>query len=307
MLLFRKHILLTLTVCCCLAAARAQHTFNSNAGPRLHALQDSMIHLTESIQAAKENTDRFAANASLIKTLVTALKIPGSYSFAFDSLKYISTVKSPDNSFRIFSWALPTNSGSFRFFGTIQMATKDGSLKLFPLIDGTAEFKDDNEVTSPKKWFGSRYYEIVPVVNSGKQTYYALLGWKGNNAKTSKKVIEVLSFNQGEPIFGKAVFQDAKNSSVKNRIVFEYSKLNSMTLRLDKKIGMIVFDHLAPLSPEMADHFEFYASDSSFDAYKPVGGRLKLVENVEVNNDPDTNDEFYIDPKNKQIPAQKKF
>lgn len=303
----RKYLLTIIIVCCSLAAVRAQHTFNSDAIPRLNALQDSMIRLAGSIQAVKDNTDRFALNAKLIKTLVSALKIPGSYNFNFDSLSYISAIKSPDKNFRVFSWALPTNEGTYRFFGSIQMATKDGSLKLFPLIDGTTDFKDVNEITSPKKWLGCRYYEIIPIINSGKPTYYALLGWKGNNQKTSKKVIEVLSFDRGEPILGKAVFQNTGSGSVKNRIVFEYSKLNSMTLRLDKKVGMIVFDHLAPLSTDMTGNFEYYASDSSFDAYKPLGGKLKLVENIEVTNDPDSNDELYTDPKSKKIPAQKKF
>ncbi|MNH46500.1 hypothetical protein D3C79_1093030 [compost metagenome] len=57
----------------------------------------------------------------------------------------------------------------------------------------------------------------------------------------------------------------------------------------------------------MEGNFEFYASDLSFDAYKLVGGRLKLVENVELKNEPSTNDEYYIDPKDKQIKATKKF
>lgn len=294
-------------VCCTLVSASAQHAFNTNNIPALNKFQDSLIALGTSLQEATNNTQRFDENAKFIKTLVTALKINGSFNYGFDSVKYFSTVKSPDKSFRIFSWAVPEDDGTYRFFGSIQMATADGSLKLFPLIDASADLTDTNEITSAKKWFGSRYYEIIPVVNSGKQTYYALLGWKGNNSKTSKKVIEILSFNKGEPVFGKGVFEGTKNTPLKNRVVFEYNRLNSMTLRLDKKAGMIVFDHLAPFSTDMTGNFEFYASDSSFDGYRPVGGKLKLTENIELNNDPNAKDELYIDPKSKGIPAQKKF
>ena len=80
-----------------------------------------------------------------------------------------------------------------------------------------------------------------------------------------------------------------------------------MTLSLDRTVNMIVFDHLAPFSPEMQGNFEFYASDLSFDAYRIVGGRLKLVENVEMKNEPNAMDDFYIDPKDKLNKAENKL
>jgi hypothetical protein len=270
----------------------------------LNKYQDSLLKITRTLFSAPNNTDRFAQNANFIKTLVTALKMPSSFDFAFDSLQTISVVKSPDNAFRIFSWYIPTVEGTYRFFGTVQMATKDGKLKLYPLIDETDQIKDNNLITTNKQWYGARYYEIVPLIVSGQNTSYVLLGWKGNTNKTSKKVIEVLSFKNEELQFGKAIFQGTKNTEVKNRIVFEYNKLNSMTLRLDKKEQMIVFDHLAPFDPNMEGNFEYYASDSSFDGYRLVGNQLKLMENIELKNDPNAKDDFYIDPKPKETPVK---
>ena len=269
--------------------------------------QDSLIRLSAAVREAEANTVRFEKNGQFIKTLVNALKTPGSFNFKFDSLKNVSLVLSPDKTFRIFSWYVPTNEGGYRYYGAIQLNTKDGQLKLFPLIDDTEAFKDTNLISDNKKWFGARYYDIIPVINSGRQTYYALLGWKGNTSKTTKKVIDVLSFNDGLPVFGKAIFEGVKGSVVQSRIVFEYHKLNSMTLRMDKSLNMIVFDHLVPFDPAMVGNFEYYASDSSFDGYRLLGGRLKLVENVEPKNDPDAKDDLYIDPKNKNIPVNKKF
>ena len=80
-----------------------------------------------------------------------------------------------------------------------------------------------------------------------------------------------------------------------------------MTLTLDKSTNMIVFDHLAPFSPDMEGNFEFYASDLSFDAYKLINGRLKLIENVELKNDPNEMDELYADPNDKSIKPVKKL
>lgn len=290
-------------LCCAVGKLTAQHTFSFNNGPEMDKFQDSLLRLNEAAFNAGNNEQRFALNAQFIKTLVNSLKTHGSFSYPFDSLKKISVVKSADNSFRIFSWHLPVDDGTYRFFGSIQMATKDGKLKLYPLIDNTENIKDPNQVTNNKMWYGATYYEIVPVISSGKQPYYVLIGWKGNNTKTSKKVIDILSFVKEEPVFGKAVFS---NNNSKNRVIFEYNKLNSMTLKTDKNVGMIVFDHLTPFTPDLAGNFEFYASDLSFDAYKIVNGKLKLIENVELKNDPNAQDDLYADPADKKNqPARK--
>lgn len=292
---------------CAMTPVFAQLSPSPERSAALVKYQDSLVKATTVIFEGATNAQRYEQNARFIKLLVNALKIPGSFNFGFDSLKTISIVSSPDKQFRIFSWYVPTEEGTYRFFGTVQMATADGKLKLYPLLDDTEHITDNNQVTTNKQWYGARYYEIVPLKAAGKKTSYILLGWKGNNNKTSKKVIEVLSFEGDLLRFGKPVFEGAKNMPVKNRIVFEYNKLNSMTLRMDKNEKMIVFDHLAPFDPNMTGNFEFYASDSSFDGYKQVGDKLKLAENIELKNDPSELDEFYVDPKQKDIPVVKKF
>lgn len=303
-----KPLFIFIMVCCAGTNVLAQHTFDTKSVSSLNSSRDSLINMSEATFKTEDNLERFAANAAFIKTLVRALKTPGSFNYSFDSVKKITVLKSPDNSFRIFSWYVPVNDGTYRFYGTIQMATKDGKLLLLPLVDGTDNINDTNTITSNKNWYGARYYQIIPVVANGRQPYYVLLGWKGNNAKTSKKVIEILSFDKtGLPVFGKNVFDGIKGDKSKNRMVFEYNKLNSMTLTLDKNVKMIVFDHLAPFSPELEGNFEFYASDLSFDAYKLLDGRLKLVENIILKNEPNAMDELYNDPMNKNIVPEKKL
>ncbi len=293
---FNSKLLLLLIICCACTKLNAQQTTTLNNNPQLTAYQDSLLLLSEETFNAKDNLSRFEKNAQFVKKLVTALKVNGSFNYGFDSLKRISVLKSPDNSFRIITWFIPTDEGSYRYYGTIQMATPNGSLKLFPLTDNTSNLTDVNAVTDAKNWLGARYYEVLPVIVNGKQPYFILLGWKGNNHKTTKKVIEVLSFEKGEPVFGKNIFETAKNIPLKNRVVFEYNKLNAMTLTFDKKVNMIVFDHLVPYDPKMVGNFEFYASDLSFDGYKLVYGKLSLSENVQLKNDASVNDEMYGRP-----------
>lgn len=292
----KQYLIILVTLCCATVKANAQHTLTIDNKPTLNAHQDSLVLLSEEIFAAKDNITRIEKNTQFVKKFIAALKVNGSFNYGFDSLKRISILKSPDNSFRIITWFIPLDDGSYRYYGTIQIATTNGSLKLNPLTDGTDNLPDANLITSNKNWFGARYYDMIPIVINGKQPYYILLGWKGNNQKTTKKVIEVLSFENGEPVFGKNIFEVVKNGPLKNRVVFEYNRINSMTLAYDKKVNMIVFDHLVPYDPKMVGNFEFYAADLSFDAYKLAYGKLALVEDVALKNDAAANDELYKRP-----------
>lgn len=297
----------TILLCCAAFQVSAQHTFNFQENRTLNTFQDSLIHISKRLLKADSSETKLLENANFVKTLVGALKTPHSFEFNFDSLKYVAIVKPSNNSFRIITWYVALNNGTYRFYGAIQMHTNDGALKLIPLSDNTQNFADTNEITTNQKWYGARYYEIIPVIMNGKQPFYVLLGWKGNNAKTTKKVIEILSFEKENPVFGKAVFEGDKTDKDKNRIIFEYNKLNSMTLTLEKSIGKIVFDHLAPYDPNMVGNFEFYGADLSFDAYKIWNGKLKLEQDVEVRNLPSANDQFYNDPKDKTVKPIKKL
>ncbi|TDG36618.1 hypothetical protein EZJ43_08905 [Pedobacter changchengzhani] len=272
---------------------------------KLNALQDSLIKISNLTLNAIGKEKKLAENARFVKTLIEALKLNNAYNYPFDSLKTVSVINSGDQSFRILSWYLPLDDGTYRFYGTIQMNTNGGALKLYPLIDQTENIINANQITDNQKWFGARYYEIIPVTAPGKLPYYVLLGWKGNNASTTKKVIEILAFDKDKVVFGAPVF-DGKLFKDTNRVIFEYNKQNAMMLKSDKKAGMIVYDHLVPFEESMVGKFEYYGSDLSFDGFKIIGGRLKHQENVDLKNEINGNDELYADPK-KKLKPEKKF
>jgi len=265
---------------------------------RLNIAQDSLSTYSDSAITVKDDVERTAYNTMFIKKLISTLKTPHSFQFDFDSLaKNISFLKSPNQPFRIITWSLPFANGSYKFYGTIQMETKDGSLKLIPLNDDTENIIDDDHITNQKKWFGARYYEMIPVTYPGRSPYYILLGWKGNTDKTTKKVIEVLSFEKDQAIFGKNIFEIKKKTTNKNRVVFEYNKQNAMTLTFNKQANMIVFDHLAPYESNKEGNAEYYVSDSSFDGYSISYPKLYFKENVELRNDASSLDELYSPPR----------
>ncbi|WP_293788296.1 hypothetical protein [uncultured Pedobacter sp.] len=271
----------------------------------LNVFQDTLIKISARVVAAQADAQKLEINGIFVKTLVEALKMPNSFSYPFDSLKNVSVIQSPDQAFRILSWYVLLENGTYRYYGAVQMNTKSGQLKLYPLIDQTDHFSDPNVITNNQKWFGARYYEIIPVTSGSRLPYYVLLGWKGNTQLTTKKVIDILSFDQEKLTFGAPVF-DGKELKGKNRVIFEYAKSNAMTLKTDLKAGMIIFDHLASFDPEIKGKFEYYGSDGTFDGFKIIGGRLKLQEDITLNNDPNANDALYADPK-KNIKPTRKF
>ncbi|TWR31571.1 hypothetical protein FPZ43_03610 [Mucilaginibacter pallidiroseus] len=276
----------------------------------LRVYHDSLTSLGKKFINSPDDIERKNANYKFITTLVSALRVPNSFNFGFDSVKSISIINAPDNRFRIFSWHVMNQDGSYRYYGTIQMNT-GGKLQMYPLEDNSPFIKHpEDSVTDTRHWYGAQYYKIIRT--SADRPYYVMLGWKGNNVKSTKKVIEVLSFNRdNQPVFGAPVFD---GGIVKNRkrVVFEYTRQASMLLRYVPDEQLIVFDHLAPPDDKMKDRPETFGPDLSYDGYRMTNGRWKFTENLDMRNIPQANDNELTDPKiqaradRKSVPVRSK-
>jgi hypothetical protein len=264
----------------------------------LNMYQDSLKSLGNNLINNPEELVRKNTNYTLIKTLVSALKTPNSFLYKFDSLKAVSVLNSPDNRFRIFSWHIVNDDGSYRFYGAIQMNT-GGALKLYPLDDYSPLIAHpEDTVTDNTKWYGAQYYNIIPV--QGANPYYVLLGWKGYTDRSTKKVIDVLSFKNDKPMLGMPVFinKDKKRS----RVVFQYTRQASMLLKYVPGENLIVFDNLAPPDKKMKDKLETYGPDLSYNGYHLKNGRWELTEDLDMRNVPNETDAAFIDPKPTETP-----
>ena len=279
------------------AQALGQPSGNKNQ-QQLMAFQDSLKQISYKMVNDSIEPERYNASFKLIKTLVSALKIPYSFNFPFDSLKSISIQSSSDKRFRIFGWHVMNNDGSYRYYGTIQMNKPDGKLELFPLIDYTSVFKNPSDsATTHDQWFGAQYYKIISVLNNVPIPYYVLLGWKGNTIKSTKKIIEILYFKDDKAHFGMPVFDGDPDNLKKKRIIFEYDRRASMFLNYEPTTNTIVFDHLAPPDPQLKGKFELYGPDFSYDGFKLVNGRWKFITDLELKNNPTDQDDKFNDPK----------
>lgn len=221
-------------------------------------------------------------NDSLRTSIRQYLSLENSFQHPIDSVPYLADLYSPDKSFRIITWNIGNKDLTNEYYAFIQKEMKDKSVVWFELIDLSAkQFRTiDYKTFSYKNWFGALYYDIIPFKHKG-NPHYLLLGWDGNDKISNKKIVEVLHFDRkGQPKFGAPVFKSSGRS--KKRIVMQYTKDASVSLRYHPKRKMVIYDHLEPMKPELEGLYEFYAPDLSYDGLKLRGGVWEVKEAIDV-------------------------
>lgn len=216
-----------------------------------------MAPVTHNIINAEETEERLRADSAFTRMLVNALRTPYSFYYPFDSLKTISRLYAPDSSFRIITWQIMKDPSYFRYKGAIQMNSKDGSLKLIPLYDGT-DFTDNpvDSVRSNKNWIGAIYYNIIQNKYNNRN-YYTLLGYDENDANSTKKWMEVLTFDENnQPVFGGRYFNyppdSIKPAQPAFRFCLEFKKYAGAKLNYDPELKMIIFAKLVSESNDLS-------------------------------------------------------
>ncbi len=174
------------------------------------------------------------------------------------------------------------NESVTRQHGAIQMKMADGTLKLFPLIDKSAVTKDkEDTIGNNFAWMGAVYYKMISK-QAFEKNYYTLLGYDENNINSNKKVIEILTFNNGEPIFGGSNFSFQDNSIIKKtraRYVMEYKKNASPRLTYDPDQDMIIYEHLISETGEPQKKYTF-VPDGDYEGLKWIDGKWVHIQKV---------------------------
>lgn len=251
--------------------------------PVLKLREDSLKLLAYKIVQAREAAERFRSDSSFTRLFVRALKTPYSFNYPFDSLQTISRVYAPDSSFRIFTWQVIRDENMHRRHGAIQLKTGDGSLKLFPLIDRSFLIQNQiDTVTNHEWWVGAIYYRIVQKKHNGRD-YYTLLGYDENSIRSTKKRIEVLTFNErNEPVFGGSYFsfnEDTVRKPQQARFWIEYKKDGNARMQYDDEMDMIIYDHLISENNEPSKKYT-YIPDGDYEGFKWQDGQWVHIEKV---------------------------
>lgn len=248
----------------------------------LQQKEDSVRGFSVKIIQGINAADRLEADSMFTRVLVRALVTKNSFQYPFSSLQTVSVLYAPDSAFRIFTWQLVINENVIRQHGAIQMKTTDGSLKLFGLIDKsdvTTAIADT--IGNHRGWMGAIYYKII-LKTYGNQKYYTLLGFDENNIRSSRKVIEVLHFKDGEPVFGGPFFSSEGAGGFakwQNRYIMEYKKEAGPRLTYDQDLDMIIVEHLISESNEPKKKWTLIG-DGDYEGFVWKGNKWMHVDKV---------------------------
>ncbi len=246
---------------------------------KIHTIEDTLGVLGYAIVNDSMPENRFASCRKFIPSLVEALKCKNSFDYKFERLNTISIQYPPDSTFRVFTWQLYVDVDEYRYYGAIQMNTPD--LKLYPLQDRSEDvLAAEFEVLDNKNWYGALYYNIKPFETEA-GTKYLLFGYDAYQFFNKRKVVEVLSFKNDQPVFGAPVFVRSEESinhpAEKLRVVQEYYAGSTVKLNFDEVHDVILFDHLEEMYSKNGMQ---NIPDGTYEGYRLEEGKWVHVEKM---------------------------
>jgi hypothetical protein len=253
---------------------------------RLREVEISVRSGFMKIKQERDDHKKEIIGDTLFSQMQKGLSLPSSFTYSFDSLKFIGKLMPSDSGFSIVNWTIPLSDGTYLYYLLLQTPdSSQGTSTVFPMKkrSATGLFPDSCTLTSDQ-WYGAVYYQIlVNPADTGK--IYTLLGFDPNNFFTARKIIDVLSFDSlGRPLFGAPIFRYPDHTAC--RVLFEYSAQVSMMLRYDTALDMIVFDHLSPSEPGYEGVFQFYGPDFSYDGFIFSQGKWNYRKDLDIRNKP---------------------
>lgn len=237
---------------------------------KLSNYEDTLALLSYAIVNDSLPEHRFGACREFILKLKTALKTDNSFQYKFDRIKSASIMYPPDSSFRLITWQLYVDKDEYRYYGAIQMDAEE--LQLFPLIDRSFDLESKGNLEQMTfesgKWYGALYYNMKEFKGpQGK--YYLVFGYDGYEFFNKRKVLDVLHFKNGKPVFGAPVFvYEPENRPVytKNRIMMQYSAEVGAKLNYDEAYEKVMLDHLIAMPSPHGDVANY--PDGSYEGFE---------------------------------------
>ncbi|MGC8824376.1 MAG: hypothetical protein ACP5PZ_07235 [Bacteroidales bacterium] len=243
---------------------------------QINDLQGRMLYLPS-------DTDRINLGREITQLLTEWLKADTTF-YVNTRPKHIGRINSPDKQFNLFTFNIPLTDGTHQFAGVIQFPPKNRQCRVITLNDVSRQYdkRPVFEQFTPERWYGALYYEIIPRKAKDRKVYILLGSCLNNSLFTNKKIIETLWFTDDQqPVFGYPLFD--YGLKVQSRIIFEYTIMAQMSIHYNKKLDMIVFDHLASSSPLYTNNYKYYGPDASYDGFKFKDGLWRFWPNINPN------------------------
>ncbi len=325
----KKHFLL-----CILAAMLSPIMYAQTdlSKAELPAIEDSLATLWNQISTSPSGDKKIELNAKVIPVLVQGLRKENSFRYPFKKVQEnISILYPADSTFRIITWLIKTgeqdqmgpgapsekitSKSHYLYNGAIQMNNSE-KLELYPLRDSTnlITFPEDKVLTN-ENWYGSVYYGIAEKEHRGKK-YYNLFGWKNSTPISTKKVMDVLHFENGKPTFGAPIIDVVRpeddNDGIKCRFILEYSNKGAVSLNYHEDKDMIIYDHVAPEQEEGKGMYHGYLPDGTYEGFEFKNGiwnhvaKVYTVQNSDILENPTQPDSAKQGKKKKKKRKKKK-
>lgn len=241
--------------------------------PMIH---DSLSFYADVMRNTNEGEHREHGAFWFKKLFEKQLESENAFSYKFPTLQdKVSFLYPPDSSFRMISWQVDLQE-DYQYHGFIQ--TNDGTL--FSLDDHSKDLEDlEYEVLGTDSWYGMLYYDMIPLDENN----FLLLGYNAVDHQISRKVAEILHWEDGIPSFGHELFfmdQDPVRPTVKTRIVLEFSELAAVRLTYDKQAELLFFDNLIPVESYEKENEVVMVQDGSYNGFYKEGNRLIYKEKL---------------------------
>lgn len=248
-------------------------------GQDLPSQENELVLLLDNLRNAKNKSAKNEANKIFKAQLEKTIQEPGAFDYPFSKLTTLGSIKSPDNSLRLFNWNVEQDDMTQKYYCYIlHFNERKKVYELSELIDNSFMIPArPTEILEGKDWYGALYFKIIPV-DKGSKTIYTLLGWDGNNTMSNIKLMDVLYFAGNSPRLGSPIFKH--QGETLKRVFFEHSEKTTMYLNYDEQQGRIILDHLSPETPSMKGIYSFYVPDLSYDAYELKNNKWYLKEDV---------------------------
>ena len=228
--------------------------------------------------------DKTPVYDSIKRMFYEALKDPASFDFPWQELDMIGKMKSNDQSLNVYSWYHMVNREKYHYVTLLQVKDRRDRIHVYMLEDTESDLNDSQELEQDlENWHGKLYYQLI-TRRHRRKSYYTLLGIDFNNSQSTLKAVEMITIRRnGTPVFEKNGFMLADGTT--NRVVFQYSAKLAMSLRYNKRLNQIVFDHLVPLHPIYTGNYRFYGPDGSYDGLAFEDGVWVFQPDVDARND----------------------
>jgi hypothetical protein len=250
----------------------------SNEDERIGSIEADLNNALLALRSVQKNEQIKALNDTFQLKLENVMEEDWFFEHPFSSLQSMGKIYSEDKEVRVISWNVQWENSTNSYFAYILKKEKRRSGHfVVQLKESKSLPKKPQNILDDENWYGALYYDIKDV-QKGRKTYYTLFGYDGNNERSKIKLLDVLHFAGKSVKLGYPFFETSEGWS--NRVFFEHSARAVMSLKYEENRDMIIFDHLSPESPNLAEFKEYYIPDMSYDAYTFEDNKWRLKEDI---------------------------